>query len=174
MDQKRQHRNLLAQCQRIGSICDPIQASLVPASENTWRNGNSNEPQGHWDMLGMQMVDLLSVTLHIQYLHWQRHHRLDDWGKEEETTTCTVHTRTRRFSSIPCIYNRICQWYDTEKLLFSPRISDDEEQNQCPFRAVDIHIAKTLVNATSWRPFVAATQFTELPKRKIDRKVEVW
>ena len=30
--------------------------------------------------------------------------------------------------NLPCIYNRTCQWYDTEKLVLAPRRSEEEEQ----------------------------------------------
>ena len=36
--------------------------------------------------------------------------------------------KTRLGSSLQCVYNRICQWYETETLVLTPRIAEDEKQ----------------------------------------------
>ena len=40
-----------------------------------------------------------------------------------------------------CIYNRICQWYDTERLVLTPRRTEEEEEKE-EQTDVDIDCAK--------------------------------
>ena len=98
---ERQYGNLFAQRHRSGSICEPGHWCLwVPASGNTWWNGNSNEPQRTLDLVALRMVDMFERHT-SRYFQRRSHHRLDFWGKEEELTISKVHLKTIRFWSRP-------------------------------------------------------------------------
>ena len=75
------------------------------------------------------------MGLHIQVPHFTSNISSDRatiaWTIDEEITISN--TRTRILSSRPhcnllCIYNQICQLYDTENLVLTPRRLEDEEQ----------------------------------------------
>ena len=48
---------------------------LGNASESTWWNATSNEPQGQRDMVALQMVDIFNC--HTSHFQRQSHSRLD-------------------------------------------------------------------------------------------------
>ena len=107
---------------------------------NTW-NLAAREVQFIWHVL--PGASTLNIKKHTQtflngrnphvttpFLHryFQRrsHYRWDTWGKEEAITISEVHSETRRIlaSGLLCIYDRICQWYETENQVPAPSTAE--------------------------------------------------
>ena len=143
----------LHNAKEVAAIATPFMPGpccfLALASENTWWNGNSNEPQRKRNTVAVQIVDLFQVS-YFPLGHFQRqsHYRLDSWREEKAFTNSKVHSKTRRFSSRPCsqaIYDvftiEFCHWYKL-KTIYPPNSRR---------RRVDIDHAKTAKNATCSR-----------------------
>ena len=72
---------------------------------------------------------------HVQVSHFTSHISSDTailvWTIEERRKKLPlpkylINTILR--SNLPCVYKRMCQWYDTEKLVSTPKRSEDDEQ----------------------------------------------
>ena len=104
---ERQYRNLLGQCKKRWQHFKPRHwYFLRPASENMWWNGNSNEPQGKWDVVALQMVDMFKRrTSHPIFPATER--AIDAWTVEErrkQLTFPTVHSITRHIGKQFSVY----------------------------------------------------------------------
>ena len=139
MDKERQYRNLVAQCRRSGSSCDPIEARTLvlpgAASENMWWHGNSDEPQGQCDVVALQMVDIFKchtshpifpATEPLSIGQLRKGGRSYHFQCTFEIKTILINTMLA--SNLPCMYNRICQRYELANLVPTPRRAEDEEQ----------------------------------------------
>ena len=61
-------------------------------------------------------------------------------------------------SNLPCIYNRLCQRYETENQIFTPKRAADEEQIDLDPEHLTWITQKTAENARSSRRLLPTTQ----------------
>ena len=92
-------------------------AFLGAASASTWWNGNSNDPQGHWDVV----ADILKC--HTANPIFRSSRDIIAWGVEEggrhsQFQGIVDNKKLLAFtilaSNCLCIYNRIYQWYEID------------------------------------------------------------
>ena len=126
---------------------------LGPASENTWWNANSNESQGTWNIIKLLMVDMFEC--HTSHPIFPATEPLFAWTVEERKEHLPFQStfdnkkiliKTVLSSNVFCIYNRMCQWYDTEILV--PRRAN---------RSQPAITQQTAENVPNSRRFVATT-----------------
>ena len=153
MDKERQYRSLFAQCQRSGSICDPIQARTLVLPEARVRkyvlerNFQRTEKKMRYCRVANGWLTQSSVISHSIFpalgplakgrsnCHFQ--------GAFENKKSLI---RTILATKLQCIQYRTCQWYQTENQVPTPRTTE-----------VDIDYAERVDNATSSRRFVLTT-----------------
>ena len=109
------------------SICTMPKKWLEPASAITWWNGNPNKPQAQRDCIALQVVHTFKCHTSIQYFQrldnwWGRNYHLQGTNKNKK-----ILINTTLAGNLQCIYACICQWYDTEHLVPTPRKSEEEE-----------------------------------------------
>ena len=93
--------------------------SLEPASENTWWNGNSNEPPGKWDIV----ADCWNIQASYFPPDISSERAIIAWTKNNK-----ILIKTLLASNLPCIYSRVCQLHETGNQVRAPRRAEDEEQ----------------------------------------------
>ena len=129
MDKERQYRNLFAQHQRSGSICGTIQVRTLVFPGACVRKyvveRKSQQTQRTTGQCSIACCLTYSdVTLRILYFQRQHHCRLDN--RRNKSKKILIKTILAR--NLLCICTCICQWYDAEKLVPTPRRSEDEEE----------------------------------------------
>ena len=137
--------------QDFGASCGPRRK--VRGGTQIPKHLKENEISSH-----CRWLTYSSVTLHIQYIQNQCNCRLGNGGNDEQITASTCDNKKRLIktilaSNLSCVYNRICQWCDTEKLVPTPR-----RANRSRPRAVYMNYAKKpRKKTTRSRWLVAAT-----------------
>ena len=93
---------------------------VEPKSENSWWNGNSNEPQGKWDTVALQVVD--KFKCHASHPIFpagplslgQLRKGGSNFHFQGTSDNKKPLIKTTLASNWWCIYNPICQWYEIE------------------------------------------------------------
>ena len=108
---------------------------LGPAldGKHVW-TANSNELQGQWDIVGLQMADILKCHTSHPIRQPTEQLSLGQYGKRRsyhfhgtfETKMLLIMTILA--SNLLCVYNRNCQWYEIANQIPTPRTAEHEEQ----------------------------------------------
>ena len=141
--------------------------TLGPALENTWRTGNSNEPQGKLDIVALRMGGIFKChTFNPLYMYISSNKAAVAWKEEERRNKLQFHgtcdnkkrlINTIVASNLLCIYNRICHWYEIEHLVLAHREQQKTKQIDLEPEQLTLIVQETTNNATSSRRHVATT-----------------
>ena len=132
---------------------------LGPASEKTWWNGITNNPQGQWDSVASQMVDIFECRTEppifpataILSLGPLKEGRRNDHSRGTFENKKTL-IQTTLAGNVLCIYNCLCRKFGSDTENIRRRTG-----NRPRPRAVDINYAKTAETPTSSRRLDATT-----------------
>ena len=134
MDEEGNTENCLAQCQRSGSICDPIQARtlvLLDARVRKYVVEGKFRTSRKLNIIALQMLDILKchtspeISGDRAIIAWTvEGMRKNYQGTRDNKKILTYITLA---INLLFIYNRICQWYETENLVHTPRRAEREE-----------------------------------------------
>ena len=155
MEKECPYRNLFAQCQRSGSnsatqFCNRIQARtlVLPWARviNTRWNGNYNDPMPKWDIIALQLVDILKCHTARPIFPAIEPHRLDRWGKishlQRALDNTKILNKTTLASNLRCISNRIRQWVWDWRSGTHTENSERRRANRSRTRTVDVNSAE--------------------------------
>ena len=125
---ERQHRNLFVHCQRSGSICETIQVRTLVLHGACVREDVVERKSGQWESEKSQMVDLIKCRTSPQIFPATASLSLGQCRKGGRNYhfqgTCEnkkIPIKTTLAGNLLCIHNSICQRYDTENLVLTPR-----------------------------------------------------